>query len=71
MQKGTRTTRLGVDVHLGGAGAMPSSEQHTATTALMLNILERVHHIRNAAQAGQAAETKSPSAITSSAFHFT
>ena len=51
-----------MDVHLGGAAAMPCGKEHTAATALVLYILERVHHVGNAAQADEAAETKSPSA---------
>jgi hypothetical protein len=52
---------LRVDVHLSGAATMPGGEQNTAATALMLDVLERVHDVGNAAQAGKAAETKSPS----------
>lgn len=52
-----------MDVHLGGAAAMPGSEQDTALSALMLNVLERVHDVRNAAETEQAAETESPSTI--------
>ena len=46
---------LGVDVHLGGAAAVPGGKQDTATSALVLHILHRVHHVGNAAQANQAA----------------
>jgi hypothetical protein len=52
--------RLGMDVHLGGAATMPGSEKDTAATALVLDILEGVHNVGNAAQAKQAAETESP-----------
>ena len=54
---------LRVDVHLGGARAMPGSEEHAAAAALVLDVLERVHDIGNAAQADEAAETESPSAV--------
>lgn len=55
---------LRVDVHLGGAAAMPRSKQHTAAPTLVLHILERVHKVRDTSQAHQAAQTGSPSAIT-------
>jgi hypothetical protein len=54
---------LGVDVHLGRAGAMPGREEHAAAAALVLDVLERVHRVGNAAQADEAAETKSPGAV--------
>lgn len=47
-------------MHLGGAATMPGSEEDAATTALVLNVLERVHDIGNASQAAETAETKSP-----------
>jgi hypothetical protein len=40
---------------------MPGGEQNTTAAAPVLDVLERVHEIRNASQAGQAAETESPS----------
>ena len=54
---------LGVDVHLGRAGAMPGREEHTAAAAFVLNILQRVDQVGNAAQAGEVAETESPGAV--------
>jgi hypothetical protein len=50
-------------VHLRGAATMPSSEQNTALSTLVLDVLERVHKVGNASQAGEAAKTKSPCAI--------
>lgn len=50
-------------MHLSGAAAVPCSKQHTAAAALVLHVLERVHDVRDAAQAEQAAETESPRAI--------
>lgn len=47
-------------MHLGGAATMPSSEQHTATAALVLDVLERSHEVGDAAQAGKTAESESP-----------
>lgn len=41
---------------------MPGGKQHAATTALVLDVLERVHDVRNAAQADDAAQDKSPGA---------
>ena len=49
-------------MHLGGAATMPSSEQHTATAALVLDVLERSHEVGDAAQAGKTAESESPCA---------
>lgn len=63
MQLSTRahcSIRLGVDVDLGGAATMPGSKEHTAATALVLDVLEGVHNVGNAAQAEEAAETESP-----------
>lgn len=49
-----------MDVHLSRAGTVPGREEHTAAAALVLDVLERVHHVGDAAQADEAAETKSP-----------
>jgi hypothetical protein len=51
---------LAVDVDLGGSATVPGSEQHTTAAASVLDVLERVHEIRNASQAGEAAEAESP-----------
>jgi len=42
---------------------MPGREEHTAAAAFVLNILQRVDQVGNAAQAGEAAETESPGAV--------
>ena len=55
-----RPIRLGVDVHLGGAAAMPRRKQDAAASALVLHVLERVHDVGNAAQAAETAETGAP-----------
>jgi len=55
-----RPIRLGVNVHLGGAAAMPRRQQDTAAAALVLHVLERVHDVGNAAQAAETAETGAP-----------
>ena len=54
---------LAVDMDLGGSAAVPGGEQHTAATALVLDVLEGVHKIGDASQAEEAAEPKSPGAI--------
>jgi hypothetical protein len=51
---------LRVDMDLRGTALMPCSEQDTALSALVLDVLERVHGVGDAAQAGEAAETESP-----------
>jgi hypothetical protein len=51
-----------VDVHLGGATAMPGGKQDAAATALVGDILHAVHDIGNASEAGETAETESPGA---------
>jgi hypothetical protein len=53
---------LGVDVHLGGAAAMPGGKQDAAATALVGDILHAVHDIGNASEAGETAEAESPGA---------
>lgn len=55
-------------MHLGGTATMPGSEQDTAASALMLDVLERVHDVGDASQAGEAAETESPGAVELSVF---
>lgn len=57
------TEYLGVDVHLGGATAMPRSKQHTTPSTLVLHILERVHNIRDTSQAAKTAKTRAPGTI--------
>ena len=61
-----QTTRscLGVDVHLGRPAAMPCREQNTAATALVSDVLEAVHHVRDAAQTAETAEAQGPGAIS-------
>ena len=61
MFKKPKFARLAVDVDLGGTAAVPGSEQHAAAATLVLNILERVHEVRDTAEADETAETKSPS----------
>jgi len=46
---------------LSGSAPVPGSEQDTTPSALVLDILERVHQVGNAAQAEEAAKTKGPS----------
>jgi len=46
---------------LSGTAAMPGGEQHAAATALVRDVLERVHNIGNAAQADETAEAQGPS----------
>ena len=60
--KQNRATTLTVNMLLCSTAAVPRSEQNTASSALVLDILHRAHHIRNAAQAGETAETESPCA---------
>jgi hypothetical protein len=43
---------------------MPRRKQNTTSATLVLDILERVHHIGNAPQAAQAAKTGAPSTVT-------
>jgi hypothetical protein len=47
---------------------MPRRKQNTTSATLVLDILERVHHIGNAPQAAQATETGAPSTITVSIY---
>lgn len=47
-------------MNLGASATVPSRKKHATATALVLDILERVHHIRNASQAAEAAKTESP-----------
>jgi len=54
-------SNLGMDVHLRGSAPVPGSKQDTTPSAFMLDILKRVHEIRDASQAEEAAETKGPS----------
>lgn len=54
---------LRVDVHLGGAAAMPRRQQHAAAPALVRNVLEAVHDVRDAAQTAEAAEAEGPGAV--------
>lgn len=54
------SSRLRVDVHLGGSAAVPCGEQNAALAALVLNVLGRVHDVGDAAQADETAEAKSP-----------
>lgn len=56
----TTTTHLRMDVHLGSSATMPGCQQHTASSALVLDILERVHNVWDTSQAAETAETQSP-----------
>ena len=42
---------LGVDVYFSAAATMPGCEQDATAATLVLNILQRVHNVGNAAQA--------------------
>lgn len=53
---------LRVDMHLRGATAMPRREQHAAAAAFVLDILQAVHHVGDAAETGEAAEAEGPCA---------
>ena len=52
-----------VDVNFSGAASVPGGEEHAAATALVLDVLERVHEVGNAAQAEAEAETGGPCAV--------
>lgn len=54
------TSRLRVNMHLGGSAAVPGGEQDAALSTLVLNVLGRVHDVGDAAQADETAETESP-----------
>jgi hypothetical protein len=43
-------------VHVRGAALMPCGEQDTTVAAVVLNILERVHHVWDKAKAESEAE---------------
>jgi hypothetical protein len=50
-------------MHLRRTAAMPSRQQHAAAAALVRDVLEAVHDVRDAAQTAQAAETEGPGAV--------
>ena len=54
---------LRVDVLLGSTAAMPRRKKHAAAATLVLDILHRAHHVGDAAQAGETAETEGPCAV--------
>lgn len=58
---------LRVDVYFGGTAAVPGGKEHTTAPTLVLNVLERIHDIRNASETEAAAEKASPCAMMLSA----
>lgn len=47
-------------MHLSRAAAMPRREQYAAAAALVRDVLEAVHDVRNTAEAAQAAQAEGP-----------